>query len=260
MVLSMQGKTGGFISTPSPKKEGHSMRTDQWLRGVAAFAACLFGFSSVLANTIPSRKNSDYGINGMTTTYNSVASLNDLNGNGGTFISDPTPPAGFNLQVLCPISSGCAPGGMSYGWALETTAPLATGSQITINFGSDFFFDSSNQWVGFMTCDSSNTIVGLFCMPPANVPSGQCSNEFSQSDNGNSNKTSIVTISLPTDAACIPSTLVFTSSQFVDLGESPTFGTVTVSTVSTPEPSTLLLAIAGLMGLPFVRRRFSYHA
>lgn len=238
------------------------MRADQWLRSVAVFAACFFGFSSVLANTIPPRKNSDYGQvgNGMTTTYNSVATLNDLAGNAGTFTTDLTPPAGFNLQVLCPISSGCEPGGQSYGWVLETTAPLAPGSQMTINFGSAFFLDSSNQWVGFMTCDSFNIIVGPFCMPSANVPTGQCANEFSQSDSGNSNQTSIVTISLPTDTACIPSTLVFTASQHVNPGESPTFGAVTVSTVSTPEPSVLLLAIAGLVGLPFVRRRFSHNA
>jgi|SRR5580700_2170892 len=228
------------------------MRQNRCLKSIVAVAACLFGFSSALANNIPSRSNSNYGESGNPTTYTAVSSLNDLTGNAGTFVLDPTPPLGFNVQVLCPISTGCAPGGGSYGWVLETTAPLATGTQITIDFGSDFFFNTLNQWMNFMTCDPSVTVVGPFCMPPRNVPTGQCLSEFSQSASGNPTEPSIVTISLPTDPACIPSTLVFTSDQFVGPNDSPTFGTVTEST---PEPSSLLLAIVGLAGLPFVRRR-----
>jgi hypothetical protein len=227
------------------------------LKSVAAFAVCLFGFCSAHANSIPSRSNSSYGQigNDMTTTYTAVLGLGPLL--GSTFVLDPTPPGGFNIEVLCGASdSSCSPGGTSYGWVLETTAPLAPGSLITVNFGFDF--TSNDPSLGdlptfFMTCDPINKVVPLFCMQPNTVPSGKCLSEYSVSAIGHF--PSVFTISLPTDATCIPSTLVFTSDQFVNPDEIPTFGTVTVSS---PEPSTLLLAIAGLIGLPFTRRRLSH--
>jgi hypothetical protein len=217
----------------------------------ASLALILLFGAPTWANSIPSRTNSGYGESGNPTTYTAEATLNDLTGNAGTFITDLTPPAGFSLQVLCPFSTGCAQGGASYGWVLENTAPLTPGSQITIDFGSDFFFNSLNQWTNFMTCDPSLTVVGPFCMPAGNVPTGSCLSEYSQSEVGNSTEPSAVTITLPTDAACIPSTLVFTADQFVNANGSPTFGTLSVTT---PEPGSLLLVFVGLAGLPFVRR------
>jgi hypothetical protein len=233
------------------------MIKERVLKGVAAFAVCLFGISSAHANSIPTRSNSSYGQigNGMTTPYTAVLGLGPLS--GATFVLDPTPPGGFNIEVLCGASNfSCSPGGTSYGWVLETTAPLAPGSVITVNFGNDF--TSNDPSIGalptfFMTCDPVNKVVPLFCMQPNTVPSGQCLSEYSVSASGS--EPSVFSISLPTDAACIPSTLVFTSDQFVNPGESPTFGTLTVSS---PEPSTFLLAIAGLIGLPFIRRRMSH--
>ena len=232
------------------------MRFHRSLPLLFAFLALMLLFGApTRATTIPSRTNSGYGQSGNPTTYTAVASLNDLGITGGTFITDPTSPAGFSLQVLCPFSTGCVPGGPSYGWALENTAALTPGSQITIDFGSDFFFNSFNQWINFMTCDPSLTVVGPFCMPAGNVPTGSCLSEYSQSEVGNSTEPSAVTITLPKNAVCIPSTLVFTADQFVNPNGTPTFGKLTVTT---PEPNALLLAIAGLVGLPFIRRRFTH--
>jgi hypothetical protein len=99
------------------------MRQNRCLKSIVAVAACLFGFSSALANNIPSRSNSNYGESGNPTTYTAVSSLNDLTGNAGTFVLDPTPPLGFNVQVLCPISTGCAPGGGVMAGSLRQLRP-----------------------------------------------------------------------------------------------------------------------------------------
>jgi hypothetical protein len=232
------------------------MRKGFWVKGVVGVAVCLLAVSSVLADAVSSRKNSSYGEAENPQNYDAVASLSDLiqsNVIGSDSLVATETGTGF--EVFCEASLGCPSSptsGAELGWLVELTAPTP-GSSITITFGADTinYQPTFNDIVNFMECDPSFTVNGLPCMNASTIPGSTCAySETPIGLNTAAGTATGVTINLPSNASCIPSTLIFTDDEFVPADGSPTFGAF----VTAPEPSTFLLMACGLLALPLIRR------
>lgn len=189
---------------------------------------------------IPSRTNSTYGEPGPYTAASGLSTLTQ-----GSLFVDPTPPAGFLEEVLCPISVGCSSGN-PFALLIQPSAPAAGGG-FQIDLGANVGLASTG--IALLTCDTSFAL-GTFCMPTA--PSSSCLNEYSSTGNTGDH---LLTVSYATDAGCIPGTLVLSIDEDVATGSLPTFGTITPSSsAAEPEPASILLLASGLVGLLLKRK------
>jgi hypothetical protein len=205
---------------------------------LAAFAAFVLLAPVLRANSIPSRTNSSYGEPG---PYTVASGLNTLT--QGSLFVDPTPPAGFMEEVLCPISVGCSSGN-PFALLIEPTAPAAGGG-FQIDLGSNVGL--ADTGIALLTCDTSFAL-GTFCTPtPLSSP---CLSEYSSTGNTGDH---LLSVNYAKDAGCIPGTLVFSIDEDVATGSLPTFGTIT-PLVTAPEPASMLLLGSGLVGLLLKRR------
>jgi hypothetical protein len=202
-------------------------------KGTVVLGVLLFCLSSAQANSIASKKNSNYG---EPIAYTPVTNLSDLS--PGTLVVDPAAPAGFNEEILCPFSSGCEVGAepeeADFALFVETIGPLTPGEQFTLDLGAGATIDA----VSLITCDPTE-VSGTFCMPAA--PSSGCDYNYTPAPDNAS-----VAISLPNSAACTSSQLVFSIDEDVAAGSSPSFASVPVGT---PETDSLVLLVAGLLSI-----------
>jgi hypothetical protein len=205
-------------------------------RSAAVLGTLLFCLNSVYANSIAHKTNSSYGESAdPPLVYTSGTDLDSLT--GGTLFVNTLPPTGFNEEVLCPFSLGCAPGGSGYALLLQSVGTLTPGSEISIDLGPDAVFAD----VSILTCDPTN-VSGTYCM--MTPPGSACAYSYPQAPPGE-----FVTIQLPNSSSCVPAGLVFSIDEDVLANGEPTFGTVTTSSIPAPEPGSLILLSLGILSI-----------
>lgn len=231
MVFGLRGELQTSCGCANPIQGGNLMKNI--FRGAVVLAAVFFCYTSVHANSIPTKTNSSYGTDEPSVlNYTSVTNVNDLV--GGTLVVDATPPAGFDEEIVCPFSTGCVVGSNDSALFLQVLAPTA-GEQIVLNFGTGVSVDA----VSLLTCDPT-LVSGTYCLAAA--PSG-CNYNYTPGATSQS-----VTITLPTTAGCTPANLVFSIDEDVAVGSSPSFASVGPN-VTAPEPASLGLLAAGMLPL-----------